>query len=177
MKSDAGIRFEAIFANHLSTCKQAQYQEDKRNLTSEPNSILATKKYTSPCFCQSYQGNIQPEKLKQTKNTYETKDLEQMIQDTFLKKSTFMNNSNADPKLFTLHEDPHTKHETLDSSIKLLTPQEVQKFMGDILGADYRRLFYVQYINKIFQEYFTASNKHYKDSQLRIKPTYIYFLL
>jgi len=41
---------------------------------------------------------------------------------------------------------------------------EVRKRMGNILGVDYRKLFFVQYLNKVFQEYFSFSNKHSKDS-------------
>ena len=41
---------------------------------------------------------------------------------------------------------------------------EVRKRMGNILGVDYRKLFFHHNLNKVFQEYFSFSNKHSKDS-------------
>jgi len=52
--------------------------------------------------------------------------------------------------------------------MNLLTPEEAEsaanKKMENVLGVNYRKLFFVQYLNKVFQEYFSFSNRHSRDS-------------
>jgi len=54
------------------------------------------------------------------------------------------------------------------NNMNLLTPEEAEsaanKKMENVLGVNYRKLFFVQYLNKVFLDYFSFSNRHSRDS-------------
>jgi len=61
-----------------------------------------------------------------------------------------------------------TNKQRFRNNLNLLTPEEAEsaanKKMENVLGANYRKLFFVQYLNKVFLGYFSFSNRHSRDS-------------
>ncbi|KAL4499025.1 hypothetical protein ABPG72_016927 [Tetrahymena utriculariae] len=56
------------------------------------------------------------------------------------------------------------------------TKDEVNQAISNAIGEDYRKSFLIKYTNNLIQKFFKSSNKNYQDTQLQIKPTYMYFL-
>ncbi|KAL4449997.1 hypothetical protein ABPG74_015116 [Tetrahymena malaccensis] len=58
----------------------------------------------------------------------------------------------------------------------IFTKDEVNQAISRVIGEDYRKSFLIKYTSNLIQKFFKSSNKNYQDTQLQIKPTYMYFL-